>query len=125
MQVAKAGDTVADIGEGRNAGCGLNIGVLSGADSAEQLKGADIVVPDITHVPLEFYSIGGENIKAVLDFQQTAQIISSIPAVSAATHNTATATTSAPVSRDPQLETSVAHGPAGGQQIKINIASSA
>lgn len=53
-RVAKAGDTVRDIQQGRNAGCGLVIGVLSGADSAEELlkAGADIVVPNITHVPV-------------------------------------------------------------------------
>ena len=50
--VAKVGDTVNDIREGRNAGCGLVVGVLSGADSALALyeAGADIVVPDVTHV---------------------------------------------------------------------------
>lgn len=51
-QVAKFGDTVNDVKEGRNAGCGLVVGVLSGADSALALyeAGADIVVPDVTHV---------------------------------------------------------------------------
>ena len=50
--VAKFGDTVNDIREGRNAGCGLVVGVLSGADGALALyeAGADIVVPDVTHV---------------------------------------------------------------------------
>jgi len=49
-RVAKVGDTVRDIQEGKNAGCGLVIGVLSGADSEEQLlaAGADIVVEVIT-----------------------------------------------------------------------------
>jgi phosphonatase-like hydrolase len=65
-QVAKAGDTVADIGEGRNAGCGLVVGVLSGADSALQLKDADIVVGDITDVPLECYAAGGDTTRAIL-----------------------------------------------------------
>jgi len=48
--VAKAGDTARDIEEGLHAGCGLNIGVLSGADSEATLRtaGADIVLPDIT-----------------------------------------------------------------------------
>ena len=52
FQVAKFGDTVNDIKEGRNAGCGLVVGVLSGADSALDLydAGADIVVPDVTHI---------------------------------------------------------------------------
>ena len=49
-QVLKIGDTVRDIEEGRNAKCGLTIGVLSGADSAESLKtaGADLILPDIS-----------------------------------------------------------------------------
>jgi phosphonatase-like hydrolase len=36
--VAKVGDTKADLEEGRNAGCGLVIGVTSGSCSAEQLR---------------------------------------------------------------------------------------
>ena len=53
-QVAKVGDTVNDILEGRNAGCGLVVGVLSGADSAQALwdAGADIVVQDVTELPV-------------------------------------------------------------------------
>ena len=49
-RVAKVGDTVRDIQEGENAGCGLVIGVLCGADSEVKLlaAGADIVVPVIT-----------------------------------------------------------------------------
>lgn len=50
-RVAKVGDTVLrDIQKGKIAGCGLVIGVLSGADSEEKLlaAGADIVVPVIT-----------------------------------------------------------------------------
>ncbi len=45
-RVAKAGDSARDVEMGRNAGCGLVIGVLSGADSAEDLfaGGADVVV---------------------------------------------------------------------------------
>jgi phosphonatase-like hydrolase len=51
-QVAKFGDTVNDVREGKNAGCGLVVGVLSGADSALDLyeAGADVVVPNVTHV---------------------------------------------------------------------------
>lgn len=37
-QVLKAGDSAIDIEEGKNAGCGLTIGVLSGAQSREQLE---------------------------------------------------------------------------------------
>jgi len=64
--VAKAGDSRADIGEGRNAGCGLVAGVLSGADSAEAFVGADIIVGDVTDIPLECYKVGGEHTRAIL-----------------------------------------------------------
>ncbi len=37
-EVLKAGDSVIDIVEGQNAGCGITIGVLSGAQSREQLE---------------------------------------------------------------------------------------
>jgi phosphonatase-like hydrolase len=119
--VAKAGDTVADIGEGRNAGCGLNIGVTSGADSAEQLSGADIVVPDITCVPLEFYSIGGANIKAVLDYQRTVLDHTGAPAVKAAAKpaKKAQATSS---KKKIAAKGSTTQGTGNGQQIKINFA---
>lgn len=48
-KVAKAGDTVRDIEEGLNAGCGLVIGVESGADSRETLgrAGAHMVLPSV------------------------------------------------------------------------------
>ena len=36
-EVAKVGDTINDIKEGQNAGCGLVIGVLSGAGTQEEL----------------------------------------------------------------------------------------
>ncbi len=39
-EVAKVGDTVADILEGRNAGCGLSIGVTTGAQTREALAAA-------------------------------------------------------------------------------------
>lgn len=50
--VVKAGDTVNDILEGKNAHCGQVIGVLSGADTKSSLTeaGADIVVENITDV---------------------------------------------------------------------------
>jgi len=53
-RVAKAGDSVRDIEEGRNAGCGLVIGVLSGADGQEALlaAGADVVCNVVTDLPL-------------------------------------------------------------------------
>lgn len=53
-RVAKMGDSVRDMEEGRNAGCGVVVGVLSGADTAEELLrgGADIVVPNVTDLPV-------------------------------------------------------------------------
>lgn len=38
--VVKIGDTIVDMQEGRNAGCGLVVGVLTGADDRERLLGA-------------------------------------------------------------------------------------
>lgn len=49
--VAKAGDTIIDMQEGKNAGCGLTIGVLSGAVTRKDLensKEADIILKKIT-----------------------------------------------------------------------------
>lgn len=53
-RVAKVGDSCRDIEMGRNAGCGLVVGVLSGADTADELMaaGADIVVDVITSLPI-------------------------------------------------------------------------
>ena len=53
-RVCKVGDSVRDIEEGRNAGCGLVVGVLSGADSGEALMaaGADIVAECVTDLPV-------------------------------------------------------------------------
>jgi len=47
--VAKAGDTSRDIEEGLHAGCGLAMGVLTGAGTKEGLTkaGADLVLPNI------------------------------------------------------------------------------
>ena len=41
---------------GRNAGCGLVVGVLSGADTAEQFlaAGADVVVPCVVDLPVPY-----------------------------------------------------------------------
>lgn len=52
--VVKAGDSMRDIGEGLNAGCGQTIGVLSGADSRETLlaEGAHTIVENITKLPM-------------------------------------------------------------------------
>eukprot|EP01126_Amoeba_proteus_P023689 TRINITY_DN2378_c0_g1_i3.p1 TRINITY_DN2378_c0_g1~~TRINITY_DN2378_c0_g1_i3.p1 ORF type:complete len:252 (+),score=26.67 TRINITY_DN2378_c0_g1_i3:168-923(+) len=51
-KVAKVGDTVNDVLEGKNAGCGLVVGVLSGADKREQLiaAGADLVLNNVTEL---------------------------------------------------------------------------
>merc|ERR1719379_1450974 len=53
-RVAKVGDSVRDIEEGVNAGCGLVVGVLSGADKADALfkAGAHIVADCITDLPI-------------------------------------------------------------------------
>lgn len=40
-KVLKAGDSIIDIQEGKNAGCGVTIGVTTGAHTAEQLQSAD------------------------------------------------------------------------------------
>ncbi|KAG6836866.1 hypothetical protein H0H93_002109 [Arthromyces matolae] len=50
--IAKVGDSVRDIEEGRFAGCGLVVGVLTGADSADDhLKaGADLVLESIAQL---------------------------------------------------------------------------
>ncbi|RKR84582.1 phosphonatase-like hydrolase [Mucilaginibacter gracilis] len=39
--VAKVGDSIIDIEEGKNAGCGLNIGITSGAHTSQQLQTAN------------------------------------------------------------------------------------
>lgn len=53
-RVCKVGDSVRDIEEGRNAGCGLVVGVLSGADGADALfaAGADVVAQCVTDLPM-------------------------------------------------------------------------
>ena len=49
--VAKIGDTINDMLEGTNAGCGLTIGVLSGAGNRDELSRlADLIVNDITEI---------------------------------------------------------------------------
>lgn len=40
-EVLKAGDSAIDIEEGKNANCGLTVGVLTGAQTAEQLQEAN------------------------------------------------------------------------------------
>jgi len=53
-RVCKVGDSVRDIEEGRNAGCGLVVGVLSGADDFQSLMeaGADVVCERVTDLPI-------------------------------------------------------------------------
>lgn len=49
--VGKVGDTVIDLQEGRNAGCGLVLGVLSGGTPIEDLVPySHAVIPDITEI---------------------------------------------------------------------------
>lgn len=51
--VAKVGDTIVDMKEGKNAGCGVTIGVLSGAVERNDLLGsctADYIVGKITDI---------------------------------------------------------------------------
>lgn len=40
-EVAKVGDSIIDIEEGKNAGCGLSIGITTGAHTETQLKSAN------------------------------------------------------------------------------------
>ncbi len=51
-KVAKVGDTARDMEEGIFAGCGLVVGVLSGADSLDALvkAGAHIVLPSAAYI---------------------------------------------------------------------------
>ena len=59
--VAKIGDTINDMREGKNAGCGLVIGVLSGDHTKRELKkaGADIVIDNIMNLDDEIQSLNG------------------------------------------------------------------
>lgn len=60
-RVCKVGDSVRDIEEGRNAGCGLVVGVLSGADTYEELMGAGahVVCERVTDLPVPWRSPSG------------------------------------------------------------------
>lgn len=53
--VVKIGDSKADMQEGKNAGCGTTIGVLTGAESKENLleAGADIVLNSVMEIYIE------------------------------------------------------------------------
>ena len=50
--VAKVGDTRNDMLEGKNAGCGINIGVLTGVGNADDLLDADLLVDKITNIDM-------------------------------------------------------------------------
>jgi phosphonatase-like hydrolase len=51
-EVAKVGDSIVDIQEGQNAGCGLTIGTTTGAHTEEQLLSAkpDYVINDLIDI---------------------------------------------------------------------------
>lgn len=51
-QVLKAGDSEIDITEGKNSGCGITVGVLSGAQNKEQLESAkpDYILDNVTEL---------------------------------------------------------------------------
>lgn len=51
-QVAKVGDSIIDIEEGKAAGCGLTLGVTTGAHTAEQLEsaGPDFVIDSLSEI---------------------------------------------------------------------------
>lgn len=51
--VAKVGDSVVDIEEGKNAGCGLTIGITTGAHTREQLAAAkpDTIINSLREIP--------------------------------------------------------------------------
>lgn len=58
--VIKVGDTISDIQEGLNAGCGITIGVTSGTYSKLQFQsypGNFYILPDVTHIPSLLESI--------------------------------------------------------------------
>ncbi len=50
--VLKAGDSAIDIEEGKNANCGITVGVLSGAQTREQLESAqpDFIIESLEHL---------------------------------------------------------------------------
>lgn len=51
-EVIKFGDTQNDVLEGLNANCFASVGVLSGAESRNQLKNADFVVNSVMDIKL-------------------------------------------------------------------------
>lgn len=53
QQVLKAGDSAIDVEEGKNAGCGMTVGVLSGAQTREQLQTANptLILSSLADLP--------------------------------------------------------------------------
>ena len=50
--VVMVGDTVTDMKMGQGANCVMNIGVLGGASTVEDLsEEADVIIPDLDHLP--------------------------------------------------------------------------
>jgi phosphonatase-like hydrolase len=51
-EIAKVGDSIIDIQEGKNAGCALNIGVLTGAHNKDQLSTAspDLIIHNLSEL---------------------------------------------------------------------------
>lgn len=65
-RVMKIGDTVSDMGEGRNAGCGLVIGVLSGTDTREILEAEnpDLILGSVAEMlDLDFNELAAQAAK--------------------------------------------------------------
>ena len=61
LPMSQIGDTINDMREGKNAGCGLVIGVLSGEHTRRELQkaGADIVIDNIMNLDDEIQSLNG------------------------------------------------------------------
>ena len=55
-EIAKVGDSIIDIEEGKNAACGLNIAVLTGAHNREQLESAspDLIIGNLSEILYKF-----------------------------------------------------------------------
>jgi phosphonatase-like hydrolase len=52
-EVVKIGDSAIDIEEGKNAGCGITVGITTGAQTREQLAAAipDYIIEDMSELP--------------------------------------------------------------------------
>jgi phosphoglycolate phosphatase-like HAD superfamily hydrolase len=60
-RVLNIGDTVLDIQSGRNAGCGVNVAVWSGAHGREKLARAPgaHLIEDVSHLPALLERLAG------------------------------------------------------------------